>query len=454
MKGKILLVGLASVLAVGAWSPLRAQWEDCTANLPGCVDTAFGGGWVLWNPDTTWSCLYAVTPQVVNGEERILVAGHRTYYSWTMMRYLPDGTLDSTFGNGGIVDTMGGKGAVTFEQINALAVQTDYKIVAVGPLCASGRTWNFGIARYAANGQLDKTFAKTGKVVLAFGSKECWPRGVAIQTDGKIVVAGYVGDYPFVVRLNPNGSLDSTFGSSGKFTYNGAMGQFHAMILQTVGTEQRVLAAGELVVNNVRVNGLMRLTSRGVIDSSFGSGGIVTTDILGWGGSYNGLAADPEGRLVAVGEATTGPLTGHYDSNKAMAVVRYLRDGRLDTSFNAVGTRWELPRPGENLWGASGKAVAVRSDGSILVVGRTDRGAIWRFNPDGTPDVNFSADGLVETAMMIDYEEDAQPILNGLTMLGSGQFMVVGGASFFHAAHSGDTRNYPYTGFAVARFFN
>ncbi len=453
MKRERFLTGLALLLALGVWSPVMAQWEDCTGTLPGCVDMAFGGGWVTMHPGDTWCGLYAVTPQVVNGQERILVAGHRTSYSWTILRYLPDGTLDSTFGNGGIVDMMGGKRSVTFEGVSAMAVQPDNKIVAVGPLCASGSTWNFGIARFTVNGQLDKTFAKTGKVVLAFGSKECWPRGVAIQTDGKIVAAGYVGDYPFVARLNPNGSLDSTFATGGKFTYTGTMGQFHAMALQTVGSEQRIVLAGELVVGNYRVNSLMRLTPRGVVDSAFGAGGIVTTDLLGLGGTFNGLAIGPDGSLVAVGDTTTGPPAGHYDSNKAMAVARYLPDGMLDESFNAGGMRWDMPRPGENDWGASGKAVAVRGDGSILVVGRTDRAAIWRINPDGSPDVNFSGDGLLETAMMINYEESAQPILNGLTLLGSGQFMVAGAASFYHD-HPGETRPYAYTGFALGRIFN
>ncbi len=453
MKGKTAFIGLALLLTLGIWSPAGAQGEDCTGTLPGCLDIAFGGGWVTMNPGTTWSCLYAVTPQVVNGQERILVAGHRTSYSWTMMRLLPDGTLDNTFGTGGTVDTMGGRRSVTFEGISALAIQPDNKIVAVGPLCVSGSTWNFGIARYSANGQLDKAFAKTGKVVLAFGSKECWPRGVAIQTDGKIVASGYVGDYAFAVRLLANGSLDSTFGTGGKFTYGGTMGQFHAMALQTVGGEQRVVLAGEFVVGNARVNGLVRLTPQGALDGSFGSGGIVLTDILGLGGTYNGLTVSPDGGLVAVGNAAVGPPSGHYDSNKAMAVARYLANGALDTSFNGCGTRTERPSPGADLWGASGNAVAVRGDGSVLVVGRTDRAAIWRFNPDGTPDLNFSDDGLIETAMQ-HYEEDAQPLLNGLALLGSGRFMAAGCASFFHAAHSGDSRNYPYTGFAVARYFD
>ena len=131
----------------------------------------------------------------------------------------------------------------------------------------------------------------------------------------------------------------------------------------------------------------MRLTSQGTLDSSFGLGGIVTTNFLGYGGSYWGLAVDASNRVVAVGIAKAG---SSYTDGTCMAIARYNTDGTLDGTFNGTG---KLTEPVSSL----GRAAAIQLNGAILVVGDTDYATILRFNPDGTLDSSFGNGGFVKT---------------------------------------------------------
>ena len=175
--------------------------------------------------------LYALAIQNINQEQRIVAAGH-SYSIWTLARYKPDGTLDPTFGTGGIVQTQNGKRSVAGERINALAIQPDNKIVAGGSLAGGG---SFALARYTVNGSLDATFGTGGKVVLKLDKKYGGSvEALAMQPDGKILACGSTGQFPVVVRLNPNGTLDGTFAAAGQFVYSGQRGAFSAIVIQVI----------------------------------------------------------------------------------------------------------------------------------------------------------------------------------------------------------------------------
>src|SRR2546423_1755792 len=129
------------------------------------------------------------------------------------------GDLDPTFGTAGKVLTPVGAAE---DSASAVAVQPDGKIVVAGPTVVSGKGWSFGVVRYNPDGTLDPGFGAGGKVVTGIGTGDDTPTAVALQQDGKIVVAGSsasIGRSDFaVVRYNPDGTLDTNFDGDGKAT--------------------------------------------------------------------------------------------------------------------------------------------------------------------------------------------------------------------------------------------
>jgi len=177
----------------------------------GDLDTSFGGG------DGIVTTLLAGTDDndsysvVIQGDGKIVVAG----YSWTfssfrsdfaLVRYNADGTLDTDFGTGGQVTTNFGSSS----EIRSIALQSDGKIVAAG-FSAN----NFTVARYETNGDLDNTFSGDGKLTTDLGSSD-EIQSIAIQSDGKIVAAGNSGNNFAIARYETDGDLDNTFSGDGK----------------------------------------------------------------------------------------------------------------------------------------------------------------------------------------------------------------------------------------------
>lgn len=190
-------------------------------NSDGSLDTDFKGtGIVTTSIDSGWGYGQSVTIQPDN---KIIIAGTGTWdgsdHDFTLLRYDQHGTLDHSFNNTGVVTTpMGG----TFDIANSIALQTDGKIIAVG---GSGDFSNsdFAIARYNSDGELDTTFNTTGILTTSITSNRDQASSVAIQSNGKIVVAGHsnpISSNPHiaVVRYNNDGSLDTTFNGTGIVT--------------------------------------------------------------------------------------------------------------------------------------------------------------------------------------------------------------------------------------------
>src|SRR2546426_2863336 len=148
------------------------------------------------------------------------------------------GDLDATFGIGGRVLTDFGGG----DRARAVALQADGKIVVAGSSSAGAVGADFALARYNPGGSLDPTFGSGGRVLTDFGVDD-EARAVALQADGKIVVAGGFGGAFFALaRYNPNGTLDTSFGSEGRvFTNFGGRDGARALALQADG---KIVAAG------------------------------------------------------------------------------------------------------------------------------------------------------------------------------------------------------------------
>jgi len=377
----LALLALTLILAPKFSSAQTAGTLDPTFGTGGRVTTFFGGDGL--NGDNAYSI-------AVQTDGKLVVAGITTNLDDTtdfgLARLNGNGTLDSTFGTGGKVKTNFGN----FDGVRALAIQPDGKIV-VGGYTLVNFSPDFALARYNSNGMLDTTFGVGGKVITNLGGP-AQALSVAVQSDGKIVAAGFAhlvnGDFDFALtRYNSNGTLDTTFGTGGKKTTAfgvPSVAQGNAVRIQGNG---KIVVAGLTIVNNIANFAVARYNTNGTLDTTFGTGGETVTDFGADDRAFS-AALQADGKIVAAG------MTG---ANFALA--RYNSNGALDGTFGTGG------KVITDIAGMNDIAlgVAVRSDGKIVAVGRafvSGRPAfgVARYNTNGTLDTAFGTGGKVTTS--------------------------------------------------------
>ena len=329
---------------------------------------------------------------------RIVAAGfgiNGVNQDFAIARYNPNGSLDTSFnGNGRVLAPIGtGDAGAT-----AVAIQPDGKIVAAG-FVSTGSNSDFALARFNIDGQLDITFNGTGTVItpVRFGNDLAF--SMALQADGKIVVAGsssngFDDDFA-IVRYNTNGTLDTSFNGTGKvFTaFGSANDQAYAVAIQTDG---KIVAAGFSFIGAGNDFAVARYNTDGSLDTGFNVTGKTTTPVGTSTDLANALAIQSDAKIVAAGQA-------HNGSNIDFGLVRYNADGTLDSSFNGTG---KVVTP----IGASHDVVygiAVQSDGKIVAAGASVNSepipnadiALVRYNVNGALDTSFNATGIVITSI-------------------------------------------------------
>ena len=303
-----------------------------------------------------------------------------------------DGTLDATFGVGGKVKTNVG----TFnDRGNAIAIQNDGKIVVVGSSNNGSKTL-FTILKYQTNGMLDTTFGNAGVVLVDFGTSGSVATSVAIQDDGKIVVAGSSGNNFALARLNENGTLDLSFDLDGLVTTSFGLGvNFSFINAIVIQNDDKIVAVGTALRGNYDFV-LARYNVDGSLDTSFDIDGMVLTSHPNGLNEYgNAVAIQNDAKIVVAGYITTGS-TNDYE------IIRYNENGSLDTSFNFSGkVITDFGTPGTSHDIAS--SIIIQNDNKILVSGNNSNGiksffSIARYNQDGSFDTSFDSDGKLTTA--------------------------------------------------------
>jgi uncharacterized delta-60 repeat protein len=347
--GKLVAAGTTNVHGATDFALVRYSSN-------GTLDASFGtGGKVVTDFGGSFDAVGSVALQ---GDGKIVAGGWSVVNSiarFALARYTSNGTLDPGFGIAGKVTT--GFGGVS-AQVFAIALQPDEKIVVAGYANVNGG-YEFALARYNSNGTLDATFGMGGKVTTGFGAEQGFSfaqaHSLAIQWDGKIVAAGeaFVGGFDFALaRYNSNGTLDSSFGLSGKtLTKFGSNDRAFSMALQPDG---RIVAAGTTSANFA----LARYHSNGTLDATFGTGGKAITDFAGSSDAALAVAIQGDGKIVAAGQAF---LNVSFD----FAVARYNSNGTLDASFGSGG------KAITNFAGLADQAfsVAIQPDGKAVVAG-------------------------------------------------------------------------------------
>jgi uncharacterized delta-60 repeat protein len=386
--GKIILSGNTYVAPSEDFAVARYNTDgslDATFGTGGKVTTDIGGN---TNDDA-----YTM---IIQSDGKILLLGGvagGASTDYALVRYNTDGSLDASFGSGGKVTTDIRTLSIDFAV--GMALQSDGKILTAGNSAAagSGGNFDFAVVRYNTDGSLDTSFGSGGKVTADVGTGSTdEANAMALQSDGKILVAGSSnasGDLDFaVVRYNTNGSLDTSFGSGGKVTTDiGAHSddRVYAMVVQSDG---KILVAGKTQTGGASDYAVVRYNTDGSLDANFGSGGKVTTDIgaSSTDGAY-AMTLQSDGKILVAGYSNA---TGSYD----FAVVRYNTDGSLDASFGSGG-KVTTDISASSFDEAHG--VAVQSDGKILVAGYFDYFAVVRYNADGSLDASFGTGGIVTT---------------------------------------------------------
>jgi uncharacterized delta-60 repeat protein len=313
-----------------------------------------------------------------------------------LVRYDRAGRLDPTFGSGGRVST--GFTPSSVDTAEALAVQRDGKLVVAGRSCPDNFTDpNFLIARYLRDGSLDTSFGSGGLVTTDFGGHDV-ANALVVQADGKLVAGGIaagLGGQFALVRYNPDGSLDTTFGTGGKVTTDfvpDVPDYIEALVVEPDG---RLVAAGVTEGNDALDFALARYNRDGSLDTTFGTGGKVTTDFAGGGDHASALVLQPDGKYVAAG-MTVRP----QESNVDFGLARYRHDGSLDPSFGVAGLVTTDFAGREDV----ASALVVLSDGTLVAAGAaTPTGtlrlnfALARYRRDGRLDRRFGDEGRVIT---------------------------------------------------------
>lgn len=303
------------------------------------------------------------------------------------------GELDATFGGGDGIVTSDFTSAI--DQAYAVAVQGDGKIVVAGGAPYS-KNASFAIARYNTDGSLDVTFSGDGKVRVNLSRYYDAAWGIAVQTDGKVVAAG---DYSIgsgnsgfaVLRFDESGVLDPTFGGDGKIVTQFTKHDDGVAGLALQGDGKILVSGGAASDTRHSKIAIARYDPDGTLDSSFGGDGKVTTALGDWAYA-NGIGVQSDGKIVAAGIAfSPGP-------GERFGVVRYNADGTLDATFSGDGAA---------ITGFTGKddaalELAIQPDDKVVVAGmaagttRNQKYAVARYDTDGSLDSSFGGgDGKV-----------------------------------------------------------
>lgn len=344
--------------------------------------------------------------------------------AWLVIQTMPvsagPGDLDTTFdGDGKTTTLFGGQ-----EGANAVALQViDGKVLA-GGFTDSGLGGDFALARYNPDGTLDTSFGFSGRMQTDFGGNDtCFDVGVLVTgvnaNDPILVIAvglafdgansnAAIACYDWVTGLPV-----AAFGGTGKVTLNlGGDEDFQSVVFQP---GNKIVAGGSSDGGGDAEFALVRFLTNGSFDPSFGSSGLVLTDFFGEGDACYDLAVQADGKILAGGVATSGGA-GRF------TIVRYTPEGSLDTSFGSGGKVF-VTFPGFS--SADCEKIAVLPDGKIVGVGNvsSDAIALVRLNPDGSLDTTFGSGGTVVTAGTGAGFLDGIP---GLVLQGDGKILVMG----------------------------
>lgn len=362
------------------------------AQTPGTLDATFGSGGTVTVPGGYYKAIVQPDGRIVAIGSESLSGGNRR---WVIQRYLDSGAPDASFGSAGTVTLFG---TSSDDEAFDVALDGSGRIVVVGASQHSTHH-DLTVARLLGSGALDTTFGTGGVKQVHVASKpKNWSggRSVAIQADGKILVGGYVVERHYdlcLVRLTSTGAMDNTFGSGGK-KIDALSPELDwpmpgAIALQADG--KILIGARAYWASSQQFDHgwyVMRYQTNGALDPTWGAGGRVHGVFTGFThGWIWGIALDPSGKVVAGGRVNAIAGSSGWDC----LVARYNSNGSLDASFGGSGFVNSGLLGDDQGYGG----VAVQADGRIVQgLGIDSNGATLRYLPTGALDPSYGVGGL------------------------------------------------------------
>ena len=402
---------------------------------PGDLDLSFGTiGYVITDINNGNEQANAVA---VQADGMIIAAGYTgsAGQDFALLRYTDTGSPDTSFGTNGQVITPIGAGNST---INAIALQPDGNIVVAGT-STNGTKTIFTVARYiSTTGALDSSFGTGGVVTTSLSTGNDTANAIALQSDGKIVVAGNAGDVNAkfaVTRYTITGTLDTSFHGTGIVTTTvGAFDIAHAVAIQP--GDGKIVVAGESDQGGVNAFAVARYNTNGSLDTTFHTNGIATSSFGNLNTFALATALQPDGKIVLAGYTSSGATD--------FALARYTSNGNLDTTFSATGMISTTFGAGAD----EAHALVIQPTGKIVAVGFSNQGAthkndfaVARYLSNGTLDATFGTGGQVLT----DLQTNADDLAYAAALDASNRIVVAG------TSDNGTATNFDI---AVARYLS
>jgi uncharacterized delta-60 repeat protein len=413
----------------------------------GQLDTTFGQGGIV---TTALNVIGSgqINSLVLEPDGKIVAAGiydndagTNDVKSFAFARYNPDGSMDRNFGDFGRLFV---SAAPTYSGANSVKIDSFRQIMAGGSAIINGH-YQFSFVRLQPTGQ-EEIFYSTHENIPV-GTYDAEINSTAIQSDGKVVMAGYAEDGTAgeekvfsIARFFNNNEPDSSFGPNHNGTVTLAIGTRSdvatSVALQSVTNgEEMIVVAGYSYNGHNYDFALVRYNSNGSVDSSFGSNrnGIVTTPVGDGHDEANSVAIQKDGKII---------LGGYSDiaSHEVFAMVRYKQDGTIDSSFGINSNGIVATPIGIS---ANIKSVQISNNGKIIAAGYSNDGnstkfAVACYNPDGSLDNNFRTNGIVTTLV-----GEAMSVANAAVVQPDGKIILGGYYS------NGDETDYD---FAMVRY--
>jgi uncharacterized delta-60 repeat protein len=394
-------------------------------NPDGSLDLGFGNGGEIIGPQASLGGV------VILPDGKILTVGsirasQIPVLNFVITRYNPNGTLDTTFGVDGYAMIGPQTQSIVYTVGNALVIQPDGKIVAVGYATINPGGARFLITRFNADGSRDESFGSSGVVFTRFTNGETRALAVALEADGKIVASGFnVADQVTrnfaLARYNTNGSIDMDFGLEGQVTTNFAFRNFaqaNAVVIQADG---KIIAAGGFTRQSTGFL-LARYKVDGRLDQEYGTGGKVTTGFANGGTGYGQAALlQPDGKLLVAGALAFSGM------NNTLLLARYNLDGSYDQTFGDGGVVISEQEAGFD----EGFALAFQPDRKLIAAGVVDEpgGSYLDFAL-----ARYIVDSTAPRRTMFDFDGDSRA---DISVFREGTWYLLQGTAGFAAAQFG-----------------
>lgn len=381
---KSIYLAITFLCSIHLFTNAQSGYLDLTFSEDGIYSADFG--------TNGFDILYDA---VLQADGKILATGISNN-DFAVLRLLPDGTPDPEFGDDGVAqhDFNG-----TSDRSHAILVQPDGRIVVAGQIQINNQA-DFAVLRLLPDGKIDSTFGTNGWTVTDLGTTYEFPNCAALQADGKIIAAGrkadnFQSDFT-MVRYHPDGRVDSLFGTNGIVGTN--LREEDEVTSIAIQPDGQILLAGFASISAKGDFAVVRYNPDGTLDKFFGEGGKIFTDIEGVNASdlINAMVLLPDGKILVAGFANYFNLDGTCD----IGIVRYDENGILDPEFGVGGISVTRLGSSTNIYGMS-----VQPDGKIIVGGVSNvvmeekRWLLARFHSNGVLDEGFGTTGYTATAM-------------------------------------------------------